>query len=50
MAGKMTDLLLVIKGFGDETRETSDSLTDEQIKDFETMHDNAALCIIYCIS
>jgi hypothetical protein len=36
---EMTDLLLVIKGCVDETRETSDSLTTEQIKDFETMYD-----------
>ncbi len=35
----MADLLLIIKGCVDETRETSDSLTAEQIKDFETMYD-----------
>jgi transposase len=35
----MEDLLLVIKGCVDETRETSDSLTARQIKDFETMYD-----------
>ncbi len=32
-------MLLIIKGCVDETRETSDSLTAEQIKDFETMYD-----------
>jgi len=36
---QMEDLLLVIKGCVDETRETSDSLTPRQIKDFETMYD-----------
>ena len=36
---KMALLLLVIKDCVDETRETSDSLTPEQIKDFETMYD-----------
>lgn len=38
-SGEMADLLLVIKGCVDETRETSDSLMAEQIKDFETMYD-----------
>jgi transposase len=38
-SGMMVDLLLVIKGCVDETRETSDSLTPGQIKDFETMYD-----------
>ena len=38
-SGQMADLLLVIKGCVDETRETSDSLMAEQIKDFETMYD-----------
>ncbi len=38
-SGQMEDLLLVIKGCVDETRETSDSLTPRQIKDFETMYD-----------
>jgi len=38
-SGQMEDLLLVIKGCVDETRETSDSLTARQIKDFETMYD-----------
>ncbi len=38
-SGKMADLLLVIKGCVDETREMSDSLMTEQIKDFETMYD-----------
>lgn len=38
-SGEMADLLLVIKGCVDETRETSDSLTPGQIKDFETMYD-----------
>ena len=38
-SGEMADLLLVIKGCVDETRETSDSLAPEQIKDFETMYD-----------
>ncbi len=32
-------MLLVIKVCVDENRETSDSLTDEQIKDFEMMYD-----------
>jgi len=36
---KMAILLLVIKDCVDETRETSDSLMPEQIKDFETMYD-----------
>ncbi|MDF1534283.1 MAG: transposase, partial [Methanosarcinaceae archaeon] len=36
---QMADLLLVIKGCVDETRETSDSLTPKQINDFETMYD-----------
>jgi transposase len=36
---QMAVLLLVIKDCVDETRETSDSLTPEQIKDFETMYD-----------
>lgn len=36
---EMENLLLVIKGCVDETRETSDSLTPEQIKDFEAMYD-----------
>lgn len=36
---KMAILLLVIKDCVDETRETSDSLTPEQIKDFETKYD-----------
>jgi transposase len=35
----MANLLLAIKGCVDETRETSDSLTPKQIKDFETMYD-----------
>jgi len=38
-SGQMADLLLVIKGCVDETRETSDSLMADQIKDFETMYD-----------
>jgi len=38
-SGQMADLLLVIKGCVDETRETSDSLMAKQIKDFETMYD-----------
>ena len=38
-SGKMVDLLLIIKGCVDETRGTSDSLTVERIKDFETMYD-----------
>jgi len=38
-SGQMADLLLIIKGCVDETRETSDSLIPEQIKDFETMYD-----------
>lgn len=37
---EMADLLLAIKGCVDETKETSDSLTAEQINDFETMYDN----------
>jgi len=36
---QMTDLLLIIKGCVDETRETSDSLTPRQIKDFEMMYE-----------
>lgn len=39
-SGEMADLLLAIKGCVDETRETSDSLTAEQISDFKTMYDN----------
>ena len=35
----MAVLLLLIKDCVDETRETSDSLMPEQIKDFETMYD-----------
>ncbi len=38
-SGQMAELLLVIKGCVDETRETSDSLMAEPIKDFETMYD-----------
>jgi transposase len=36
---EMAALLLIIKGCVDETRETSDSLTAEQIIDFEKMYD-----------
>ena len=36
----MSNLLLAIKGCVDKTKETSDSLTAEQINDFETMYDN----------
>jgi transposase len=38
-SGQMTDLLITIKGCVDETRETSDSLTPRQIKDFEMMYE-----------
>lgn len=38
-SGEMAELLLSIKGCIDETREMSDSLTTEQIRDFEMMYD-----------
>lgn len=38
-SGEMAELLLAIKECVDETRETSDSLTADQIRDFEMMYD-----------
>ena len=39
-SGEMAALLLIIKECVDETKETSDSLTAEQINDFEMMYDD----------
>ena len=39
-SGEMATLLLIIKECVDETKETSDSLTGEQINDFEMMYDD----------
>ncbi|HJH30273.1 MAG TPA: IS66 family transposase [Methanosarcinaceae archaeon] len=39
-SGEMAALLIIIKECVDETKETSDSLTAEQINDFEMMYDD----------